>query len=215
MIWWVLAAVAALVVVLLRARVGVRLSAAPGNLTVDLCLGPFRIRLLPAGETPKAAAETTAAEAEETAEAAGRVLPKVDAQTVADAVKALWPPLRRALERTRRAIRVRPFRLSVTVGAAGDPAAGAVLYGRLQAAVWTGMPVLERLLVIPDPYIHTGLDFDRPDTVLEGTVGVSLPIGTLLGVAAGVGLPALRWFLRLQKQQKKMPPAQTPSGRAA
>ena len=40
-------------------------------------------------------------------------------------------------------------------------------------------------------------------------------LAVVLGVAAGVGLPAVRWFLRLQKQQKKTPPAQTPSGRAA
>ena len=47
---------------------------------------------------------------------------------------------------------------------AEDPAAAAGLYGKLQAAVWTGMPAAEKFLDIRDPYIHTGVDFETADT---------------------------------------------------
>ena len=57
----------------------------------------------------------------------------------------------KALRRTRRGIRVDPLRLSATLGGAEDPAAAAELYGGLHALVWTGMPALEKLVVIRDP----------------------------------------------------------------
>ena len=37
----------------------------------------------------------------------------------------------------------------------------------------------------------------------EGTVGISIRIGTVLAVALGVGIPALRWFLRFRKKKKQ------------
>ena len=89
----------------------------------------------------------------------------------------------------------------MTGGGSEDPAAAAELYGYLHAGVWTAMPVLEQLLVIPDPYIHVGIDFDAPRTAVEGELGVSIRIGTLLAVGLGTGIPALRWFLRFRKKQ--------------
>ena len=82
-------------------------------------------------------------------------------------------------------------------------AAAAEQYGYLQAAIWTGMPVLEKVLDIPEPSIHTDIDFDAQKPLVEGTVGVSARIGTLLGVGVGVAIPALRWFLRFRKKAKQ------------
>ena len=98
--------------------------------------------------------------------------------------------------------------LSVILGGGEDPVTAAQLYGELHAGVWSVMPLLGQLLVIPEPHIHVGLDFQADQTVLEGELGVSARIGTLLAVAATVGFPALKWFLRYQKKQKKQPPAQ-------
>ena len=77
------------------------------------------------------------------------------------------------------------------------------------------MPVLEQLLVIPTPHIHIGIDFDAPDTIAEGELGVSARIGTLLAAALGVGIPALRWFLRYQKKHKQQTPAKASRQAAA
>ena len=49
------------------------------------------------------------------------------------------------------------------------------------------MPVLEKVLDIPEPSIHTDIDFDAQKPLVEGTVGVSARIGTLLGVGLGRG----------------------------
>lgn len=219
MIWlWILGVLAVLVLLLCRTRVGIQAALENGTLILDARVGLLRIRILPAKKKREkgAKAEKKAEEiGEKRAKKPEMPLPKPDLADIKDAVRTLAPPLKRALERTRRGIRVQPLRVSVTVGGSGDPAAAAELYGYLHAGVWTGMPVLEQLLVIPEPYIHIGIDFDAPDTIAEGEAGVSARIGTLLAAALGVGVPAVRWFLRYQKKHKQQTPAKAPDQAAA
>ncbi|MDO4316028.1 MAG: hypothetical protein Q4C45_09635 [Oscillospiraceae bacterium] len=219
MLWlWILGILAVLILLLCRTRVGVRAEFGVGALTLDVKMGLFHIRILPVkekkGKTAKAA-KKAAKTAEETAKKPKTPLPKPSLADIRDAVRTLAPPLKRALGRTRRGIRIHPMQLSVTVGGREDPAAAAELYGYLHAGVWTGMPVLEQMLVVPAPYIHIGIDFDTPDTIAEGELGVSARIGTLLAAALGVGIPALRWFLRYQKKHKQQTPTQAPEHAAA
>ena len=96
--------------------------------------------------------------------------------------------------------------VSVTVGGAEEPADAAELYGLLNALVWTGMPALERLVDVPDPQIHTGIDFDAPQTRAEGELGLSIRLGTLIAVGLTLGLPALKW---LRSYCKRHGPRQT------
>ena len=98
-----------------------------------------------------------------------------------------------------------PLDLIVTLGGSEDPASAAQVYGELNAAVWSAMPILERLLVIPSPHIRIGIDFMEPKTKLEGEVGVTARIGTLLAVGATIGFPALKWFLQYKKKEKQPP----------
>lgn len=200
MLWlWILGILAALIVLLCLTRVGAWVTLADGTAAVDVTVSLFHIRVFPGKETVKKAEKQT----EEAAEKTKKKLPKPTFADIREAAEMLWPPLKRALGRTRRGILVKPLTLRVTLGGAEDPAGAAQLYGWLQAAVWTGMPQAERLLEIRNPAIHVGLDFDAPETRVQGVVGVSIRIGTLLAVAFGVGIPALRWFLRFRKRQKK------------
>ena len=112
--------------------------------------------------------------------------PSFSLEEIRDAVRTLAPPLKRALGRTRRGIRIAPLRLSLALGGQEDPASAAKLYGELNAAVWAGMPVLEQLLDIPDPRIHTELDFNAEKTRTEGTLGITIRIGTALALGAGI-----------------------------
>ena len=47
-----------------------------------------------------------------------------------------------------------------------------------------------------------GVDFESDDTSAEGEAGISIRIGTLLAVGFTVAVPALRWFLKWNKQKK-------------
>lgn len=206
MIWlWILGIILFLILLLLLTRVGVQAAIHGGELLVDVRFGLFSFRILPSkkksgqkGAAPKEKKQPSETDKKE------QSMPKPSLSDILDAVKTLWPPLKRALNRTRKGIRIRPLILSVIVGAEQDPAAGAELYGYIHAGIWTGMPLLEEALVISDPSIHIGIDFENPQHVLEGDVGLSARVGTLLGVALTVAIPALRWFLRWRRNTKKM-----------
>ena len=205
MLWlWILGILAVLILLLCLTRMGAR-AVFGRETTVDVTVGFFHFRVLPGKDKkpkPKKETENPPKEATEP-QKKKPTLRKPTAAELKDAVRTLAPPLKRALGRTRRGIRVSPLRLSLTLGGAEAPAKTAQNYGTLNAAVWTVMPVLEQLLVIPDPHIHVGVDFDTAETALEGEAGLSLRIGTLLAVAFGLAVPALKWFLRYQKQAKQ------------
>ena len=144
-------------------------------------------------------------EPKDLAEAAKKI-PKPKLEDLQDAARTLWPAAKKALRRTRRGIRVDPLRLSATLGGAEDPAAAAELYGGLHALVWTGMPALEKLVVIRDPGIHLGIDFDAQETRAEGELGISIRLGTLIAVGTQLAVPAIGWLRRFMKR-RRMPPA--------
>ena len=202
--WILLIVLAALIALLLWTKIGALAVFGPDGVRLDAKIGLFSIHILPAKKKkpkkPKQPKKATEAEAP-AEEKPKKKLPKITLDDIKDAVRTLWPPLKRALNRTRRGITIKPLDISVTVGAEHDPASGAQLYGYLHDGVWTAMPLLEKLLVIPEPHIHVGIDFDKPRTAAEGTAGISIRIGTLLRVALGVGIPAIRWFLRFRKKQ--------------
>ena len=205
MIWqWMLGVILVLLLLLLLTRIGAQAAMHDGVLRVDIRVGLLRFRVLPAKKKaekkPKPDKKGTKQAAEKPEQK-----PKIAFADIKDAIQTLWPPLKRALNRTRKGIRIHPLTVSLTLGAANDPASGAEQYGYLHAGVWTVMPMLERLLVIPEPSIHIGIDFDTPDTVMEGEVGFSACVGTLLGVVLTVAIPALRWFLRWRKKMKQSP----------
>lgn len=207
---WILGILAAAVIALCLVPVGVRVRLTGRAAEVDLRVAWLRIRLYPQppekAEKEKKTEKKRGKPAEKKPKAAKRRPALSFTRTdVWDAVRTLWPPLKRALERTQRGIRISPLNLTVTLGGAEDPAEAAVRYGKVQAAVWTGMPVLETLVEVRDPYVGIRIDFDAPETRAEGTLGVSARIGTLLGAALGVGIPALRWLSQKKKRAKAEP----------
>lgn len=208
---WILGILLALLVLLCLTRVGVH--ALFGDaLALDAKIGPFRIHILPGKKQDKKrekrAKEPKEAEKSEEKAEKKPCFPKPFMADIREAVSVLWPPLKRALNRTRRGVRIHPMDLCVTLGGQEDPAAAAQLYGEAHAGVWAVMPVLERLLVIPEPHIHIGIDFNASETKVEGELGVTARVGTLLAVGATVAFPALKWFLRYRKKQKRQPPEQ-------
>ena len=200
-VWWVLAVLALLVLAVCLLPVGARAVFTERSVTVTAFVGPIRFRVYPerektAKEPPEAAKQVRAPRKEREK----RTLPPL--RELREAARLLWPPLRRALERTRRGVCVTPLTLSVTLGGARDPAETAELYGWLHGVVWGGMPVLEQLLVIPDPRIHIGVDFDSTEPRLEGSVGLRARVGTILTVGLGVAIPVLRLLSQMEKRNR-------------
>lgn len=213
MVWlWILAVIVLLMVLLCRTWVGAWAAFGGEGLRLDARFGLLRVHILPA--KPKKAKKPPKPKREKKQKPPKKepeeekTKPKLSftLEDGKDALHALLPPLKRALERTRRGIRVKPLRLSLTLGGQEDPAAAAQTYGELQAAVWAGMPLLEKLLEIRDPLIHTDVDFNAPGAAVEGEVGITLRVGTLLAVGFGLAFPALRWFLRWRKRCKSQSP---------
>lgn len=215
MVWrWILGVLFLLVLLLCRTRAGVLVTLGDA-VTVDVKAGLFRFRVFPVKKKPPGRKKSKGKP-----DAGGngekkRSIPKPSLEDIRDAVRTLAPPLKKALHRTHRGIRIAPLRLSLTVGGRADPAAAAELYGELNAAVWTGMPVLERLLDIPDPRIHSEVNFEAEGTQVKGTVGISIRVGTVLAVGFGIAVPALRWFLRYTRGHRKKGPAPEESGARA
>lgn len=215
MVWrWILGVLFLLVLLLCRTRAGVLVTLGDA-VTVDVKAGLFRFRIFPGKKKPPGRKKPKGKP-----DAGGngerkRSIPKPSLEDIRDAVRTLAPPLKKALHRTRRGIRIAPLRLSLTVGGRADPAAAAKLYGELNAAVWTGMPVLERLLDIPNPRIHSEVNFEAEGTQVKGTVGISIRVGTVLAVGFGIAVPALRWFLRYTRGHRKKGPAPEESGARA
>lgn len=212
MIWlWILGILIVLAVLIGRTRIGVRVRFGEAPVSAVLTLGPFRIPLTGKAEKEPEKPLKKAKKKEKTPKTSKEKqekssLPKVTAADVKEAVERLWPPLKKALRRTRRSVRVDRMTVSVTIGAADDPAAGAEAYGWASGAMFNSMPALEELVRIPEPSVHIGLDFDSNATRVQGDVGVSLRLGTLIAVAFGVGVPALRWLSDLKKKQRTAPP---------
>lgn len=209
MIWlWIVGIFAALLLLLCLLRLGV-LVAFDETAAVWVSVGPVRIQILPSKpgkkkpEKQKAQKKRKEEPAEKNLMETLKKIPRPTLEDLRSAFDTLWPPMKKALGRTRRGIRVDPLELSVTLGGKDDPAAVAERYGYAHAAVWTAMPALEQLLTIPNPAIHMGLDFDADGIRAKGRVGLSIPIGTLLAVGLQMGVPTVKWLWRYWKKHKK------------
>lgn len=212
-LWIALAVLLALGIVIWRLRLGLYVAFGGGQAAADLTIGLFRIHLAPSKTQKKPPQKTgkpgkPKREPKDLTEAVKKV-PKPTLSDLRDAAETLWPASKKALRRTRRSIRVKPLRLAVTLGGAADPAAAAELYGGLHALIWTGMPTLERLVVIPDPAIHLGLDFDAEKTRAEGEIGLSIRLGTLIAVGVQLALPAIGWIRRFLRRKRQTPAPKT------
>lgn len=208
MLWWILGVLAVLILLLCLTRVGAQVVLKDGSATVDVKVSLFRIRVYPGKEKKE---KEPKKEKKPGKDGKKKSLPKFELEDIKDAVKTLWPPLRRALNRTRRGLRIAPLDLSLTLGGLEDPAKTAELYGWLHTGMWSAMPALEELMDIPDPHLHIGVNFTAEQTALEGEIGITARIGTLLAAGLEIGIPAVRWFLRYQKKQKQQKPAAQPA----
>ncbi|MBO4854547.1 MAG: hypothetical protein J5482_05375 [Oscillospiraceae bacterium] len=197
---WIVGVLLALIVLLMLLRVGVRFSFGD-EARLAVRVGPAALQILP-GKAKKPSKEKKEKQKPET-EAKEKKQPfKPTFAEIRSAVPALWTALKNGLRRTRRAVRIDPMRLSVTL-AGDDPAQVAQMYGWAEGVMWTLMPRLEELVHMPDPRIHLNVDYQRRQSRAEGEVGLSLRVGDGVLIALAFGIPLLRWYLALRKSREK------------
>lgn len=212
--WIVLGAVVLLLAAALLLPLAVRLTYDRGALVVGVRLGPVERTLWPRPNKqekqekqpskPKQSKKT----AKSGKSAAGGEKKRPTRQQLLYALDTLPPILGRALKRTGRRVRVEPLKLHLLV-AGPDPADTALLYGRLEAALAAGLPVLHRLVRIREQDIRLFLDFqeERMDCIAD--VGVSLRVGDALAVVLCAALSLLKWLIGFRKLAAQPPTNQT------
>ena len=209
----ILAVLALLILLLCLLRLGVR--ASWGTETrVTAILGPVRLQLVPKREKKlKPKKEKPPKEKAEKPKKDRQPLPKPGKEDIREALQLLLPALKRALRKLGRGIRIDPLCVSLVLGGKNDPADAAEKFGYLQAAVWAGMPQLQRWMHIPDPRIHTDVNFDAEKSEVSGEAAVTLRLGTLFATGFALLIPAVKWFLHYRKRHReddtkeKTPPA--------
>ena len=214
----ILAVLALLIALLCLLRLGVRASWG-AETRVTAILGPVRFPLVPkkegktGKEKPKKEKQKKEKPAKEKAPKDRQPLPKPGKEDIREALQLLLPALKRALRKLGRGIRIDPLCVSLVLGGKNDPADAAEKFGYLQAAVWAGMPQLQRWMHIPDPHIHTDVNFDAEKTEVSGEAAVTLRLGTLFAMGFALLIPAVKGFLHYRKRHReddtkeKTPPA--------
>lgn len=221
MLWlWILLGIAALLALLGRMPAGV-LAEFDGETAVELTIGPFHKKILPAPARDKSKEKKSqkagkAAKREKSGAKSGGRFPKPTLADVRQAYRELHVPVGKALRRLGRGIRIDPLRLEATLGGRDDPAEAAELYGYAEAAVWTFLPALEQCVNIPAPSVSLRVDFDRAQSFFKGSAGISLRVGTLAAVAFSAGIPVLKWLGEYRRRKRTEPPkTEAPSNAAA
>lgn len=200
-VWIVLGAIAAALVLLSLVRVGGTVEYSRSGVLIRLRAGPLRIRVYPprpkkadGQEKPKRVKKKSKPEEEQPE-------PKPGGQL--GPLKAALPVVADAAGQLRRKVRVDRLLLDVTA-AASDPAAAALAFGGVNAAIGMIWPLLENNFNIGDRRIRTRVDFNltEPEIYLYGSF--SLRLGQAAALALRLGIRFLKlWSGRNQEQTKK------------
>lgn len=207
---WILGILAALILLLLFLRIGVRISFGE-ELRVTAMAGPVKLQLLPKQEgkekkpkkekPQKPKKEKKKPEGEQSGEKGKKKSLGLTFEDITGAIPAVWNAIKGALHHTRMRLKIDPMQLCVTFG--GEPDQAAKLYGWGCSAIWTVLPTLERLTRMPDPEVHLRMDYDAPKTKVEGEVGLSFQIRDLFHIGFAAAWPVLKWGIVFLKARKK------------
>ena len=205
-ILWILLGLLALLAAALLVPVKIRGSYEDGVPFLYIRYGPVKLQLFPPKEKPEEASSQKKKKPKaEKPKKPKKPRAKINMDQVLYALEKLPPILGRALKRTGRCIHIRPLKLYVLV-AGGDPASTAMLYGKMEAALAAGFPVLERVLGIKDADVRLYVDFTERQMDFIADVGVSLRPWSLVWMALRAGGSLLKWYLGFRRLASPPPP---------
>ena len=198
-ILWVLIGLLALLVILLLIPVRIRFRYEDGAPFLAVRYGPVRLQLFPRPEKKEPEeAEKPPKKKKEKPEKKKKPKARINREQIFYALEKLPPILGRALRRTGRSIHISPLKLYI-LAAGYDPADTAQLYGRLEAALAAGFPILEKALRLKDADVRLYVDFQEEQMDAIADVGVSLRPGSLVWIALRAGGSLLKWFLGFRR----------------
>lgn len=204
-ILWVLLGLLALLAAALLIPVKIRGSYEDGSPFLYIRYGPVKLQLFPPKEKAEEGEKKPPKKKKTKPEKPKKPKAKINMEQILYALEKLPPILGRALKRTGRCIHIWPLKLYVLV-AGVDPAATAMLYGRMEAALAAGFPILERSLRLKDADVQLYVDFTVRQMDFIADVGVSLRPWSLVWVTLRAGGSLLKWYLGFRKLASPPPP---------
>ena len=190
---WIVGILLLILLAVQLCRVGVRLTFGEET-RVTARFGPVRVQLLPPKEKKPPKKEKP--KKKETKKPAKEPW-KPDFSTIWGGLPELWRILKKGLRMTFRRIRISPMDFSAVIGGE-DPADTAILYGKLNAAMWSVLPPLQELVDMPDAHVHMEPDLQGGESNVSGDVGLSFLIWDMTVIGFACGIPLIKWFIKLR-----------------
>lgn len=213
----VLAALLLALLLILQIPVRVRAAYDQGDLSLRVRFGPVKVQLFPRPEEPEEAGKKPRKEKKEKKqkeEKPKKPKAKINREQIFYALETLPPILGRALKRTGKSIRIEPLKIWL-LAAGYDPADTALLYGRLEAALAAGLPVLRQAVRIKDEDIRLYLDFTERQMDCIADVGAALRPWSLVTIGVRALASLIKWYLGFRKLASAPPPAEPEKKEAA
>ena len=194
---WIVAAVALLFVILLQLRVGVLLDYKEKITAVTLCIGPWQKALSMQKNEDKKKTASSEQGSDHKKESGRKDLP-LTKELIAEALQLG----KRSMMMLKKRFRISPLYLQVTFGGS-DPAEVAQTFGKANAVLWPVLSWLEATVAVRQREVRLDLAYDRPSTEVLAKVGISLRLGSLVGMALRL-LPAMvQLLLHFSKEKKR------------
>lgn len=203
-----------LLILLLQIPVQARFTYDQGDMSLGVRYGFVKIQLFPRPEKPEGASKKKKPKKKkEKKKKKKKPKAKINREQIFYALEKLPPILGRALRRTGKSIRIDPLKAWVLV--AGDsPADTAMLYGRLEAALAAGLPVLRRATSIKNEDIRLYLDFAEQKIDAIADVGIVLRPWRLVTMGVRALASLIKWYLGFRKLASP-PPTEEPEEQKA
>lgn len=186
-------------------RVGARVRYGADGLFLWVLAGPFKIKLLPAGEKKKSKRKKKAAKAEKEPPAAAeghKKEPKEGQPGTLSRLMQLLPVAGEACGALKRKIRIDDLELELIWGGS-DPAAIALGYGQANAALGMIWPILDNNFKVKRHSFQIGMDYGRTQPGVELTAALTFTIGQLVTLGIHYGVKALVIWIRSGKPARK------------
>ena len=180
-----------------------RVSRDEEGLRVWLKIGPAKIPLYPE-KIQEEALEAPPKEEKPKPEKPAKKRKKLTMEQILYLLEGAPPILGRALRRAGRRIRICPLMVHVLVSAS-DPADTGLLYGKLQAALTTLLPMLHRRIHIAEQDIRLYPDFEGQGMDYRLDVGIAIRLWDILVIGLCAGASGVKLLVGMKKLAPKDP----------